>query len=754
MKELLIHIYRIMFIFLAVVSLQSCGGSDKSPVYTISANVSSVKFNTEFRNNPTETVKVDITFEGEGFLVGIPPGTRPVSWLSFRTENVTANSAEVYIEVENTENIITDLYTTKLRFSAGDITTKNLVHHDIDVSLLIWNQLSFGNTFGSDSIDSQTIEFSNKENAWAVSSDVEWLTTESTYDEETQKSSITITPTTTDFNSAGLYQANLIFSGPTGDSSYPVNLGLDNVYLYADLPVIAFTETGNIKATEQIITIGTNAPAGISTVNWQATTDAPWVTITPISNSNKIKITAVPSLAPNNEISTADIVIASLDENGVTPESVQVTLYKNELITQNTSISEISVNDNAMVASPSLPYIYLGVDNELRVYNQYTTELVATLIVAPAELSLESFIIRPDGQLLLAKAVETTVIEDEEGNSTETSETYRYKIDLEELTFVEIENADIQLQPIKFVRLHGRYFVVTQAFEFANEDLQVLFSDNLFVTRAVGVARQTNVLFALDATTSSFKRYTAKVNDYTAKKIGLTLTHLYRPENLSNTDTVFDFVVSDDEKNIYALSPTSEWISFDGENFSDHGLLNTGLSEKNITSTTLAINKNTNNRPHFVRVAQNQDFFVNIYNEQQLLAATVDLGPDFSINVALSSDNKRMFVKNQNDQEVEIITLSQFDVSAMHLSFTGLLANNSYEAQVVDISGIGENWQATTTTDWLDITQSNNDGLPQLTVNINSSGITTSGQQIGTITIDDPASGSSTVITIELTIEP
>ena len=354
---------------------------------------------------------------------------------------------------------------------------------------------------------------------------------------------------------------------------------------------------------------------------------------------------------------------------------------------------------------------------------------------------------------MLASAVETTIIEDEEGNTTETTETYRYKIDLSELTFVELENTDIQLDPIKFVRLHGRYFVVTQAFEFTTENLDVLFSDNLFSTCSVNVAQLTNTLFALDADTSNFKRYTTKLNDYTANILDLTLTHEYRPENLSNTDDIFNFVVSDDEKNIYAISPTSEWISFDGESFIDHGLLNTGLSEENINNTVVAINKSTNNRPHFVRIAQNNDFFVNIYNNQQRLTATIDLGINLSNTVALSSDNKRMFINAQNTQIVDIVTLSQFDVSPMNLSFSGALANNSYEAQVIEISGIDENWQTTTTASWLEISQLNNEGLSQLSVNIISADITTSGQQTCTIMIDDPASGTSTIITVELTIE-
>ena len=756
MKELLNHIYRVIFIFLTVAALQSCGGSGKKePIYTISADITAINFKTEIRNNTTESVKVAITFEGEGLLVGFSPNSTPIAWLSFRTENVTANSAEIFIDVVNAQNIMADLYTTQLRFSTGDIATRNLVHHDIDVSLLIWNQLTFGDTFGTDNIDSQTIEFSNKDNTWTVHTDVEWLTTETVYDEETQKSSITVTPviTETDFSTAGLYQANLIFTGPNGNNSQPVNLGLDNVYLYADTSAIAFTTTGNIKATEQIITVGTNAPAGISSINWQATTYTPWITITPIIDSNKIKISADTNLAPDNQISTANIIIAPLDESDIVSESIKVSLYKSELITENTSISEIAVNDNAMVTSPLLPYVYLGVDNELRVYNQYTAEIVATLTVAPTELLLENFVIHPNGKLLLASAVETTIIEDEEGNTTETTETYRYKIDLSELTFVELENTDIQLDPIKFVRLHGRYFVVTQAFEFTTENLDVLFSDNLFSTRSVNVAQLTNTLFALDVDTSNFKRYTTKLNDYTANILDLTLTHEYRPENLSNTDDIFNFVVSDDEKNIYAISPTSEWISFDGESFIDHGLLNTGLSEENINNTVVAINKSTNNRPHFVRIAQNNDFFVNIYNNQQRLTATIDLGINLSNTVALSSDNKRMFINAQNTQIVDIVTLSQFDVSPMNLSFSGALANNSYEAQVIEISGIDENWQATTTASWLEISQLNNEGLSQLSVNIISADITTSGQQTGTIMIDDPASGTSTIITVELTIE-
>ncbi|MFT5757160.1 MAG: hypothetical protein ACI9LM_001885 [Alteromonadaceae bacterium] len=757
MKEQATFIFRMLALLGIAIILQACGGSDKkAPTYSISANVSNVSFSNQFLTESTESIKISVNFEGNGLLVGYAPDVQQVGWLNFRTENVTATSADIYVDIVNANNITADLYNTKIRLSTGDVVTTTLVHHDIDVSLLIWKQLTFTDTFGVEVLASQSFEFSNENQLWSVSADVDWLTVETIFNSETQKSTVTLTPTVAALPASGLYQGNLVYSGRTGNSKQAIDLGLDNLHLYADKPVIAFTATKNIHATEQIITIATNS---LTPVNWTATTSTAWLSIIPIPDSNQIRVVANPELAANNVSSMGTIVIAAVDDDSVQPEIISVDLYKSELTTNNSVLSNIAINDNAMTISPKHPQLYLGVGNELRVYHQYSSELIATITVSPENTLLEQLIVHPQGNLLLAKAVETRITTDVDGIETEKVTIHRYKIDLSNYTVRKLENSDIQNEPIKFVRLKGRYFIITQAMEFADENLIRQFWDgsNAFFVRAVDVAQKTGRLFALDASTSEINRFTAKVNDFTTRKLTTEKTHSYRPERLADNDAIRDFFVTADEKSLYLYSPTSEWLSFNGTDFIDNGLL-----ETNNKISTIALNKSSNDRPHYIRIDQSTPetaalgIYVDVYDEQQTLSATIHTQGQVPSNSNISADDKKLVIQSTgltNGQQIELVNLSQFELSAERIAFEINWGNDKPASQDVTLSGIGENWQVSSNIAWLVITPSTIDGIDKVNLAIDMTTITTWGLYSGAVTVFDPASGTSSIISVDFAID-
>lgn len=754
-------IVQLIILAVFIITLQACGGSNnKTPKFSISADTTSVGISNEIFKESTTTIEVKINFQGNGLLVGFAPDTQPATWLNYRTGEVTSTSATLFIDVVNAQFLPVDLYETTLRLSTGDVTTNTLVNQDINISLLVWKLISFSDTFGTDSIANQTFEFSNADQKWTISSDVDWLNVANTFDSQTNKSTITVTPDLTKFSQAGLNQGNLIFKGKTGNTNFPVELGLDNVYLYADNANIAFSSTKNIDATQTTITISSNNPKNF---DWQAQTDSPWLTLIPIEGTNQLKITADANVAANNVLSTAEIIISPKPDpenpNASSPiinETVHVSLFKNDEVTTTQSISGITTNNNAVVTAPLKPYIYIGVANELRIYHQYTGTLISSTVIAPENTLLEQFIIHPNGNLLIAKADETVIDEnnlDADGNPIETIVTHRYKINLVDLNVAEITNASIQFEPVKFVRFAGRYFVVTQLLEYADENLQqlALNNKNAFFARGINMAPVAQSLFAFDPITEMFKRFTAKVNDFTVNKIVTTKTHEYKPENL--TDTISSFVVTNDEKNIYAISPTSEWISFDGNTFTDNGLL-----ESNTDIVTLAITLSNNNRPHYMRFdpANSADgFFINVYDQQQTLTAKLPIGGNQPSSIAISADNKRLILNDTNASNVEIVNLQQFNTSSTALSFTTTLgdSNASIATQTITLSGIDANWQASSNVPWLILTQSNNGEQSSIVASIDASTITTWGLLTGTINIYDPASNTNTLITVEFAVD-
>ena len=102
-----------------------------------------------------------------------------------------------------------------------------------------------------------------------------------------------------------------------------------------------------------------------------------------------------------------------------------------------------------------------------------TGELLTSLAVAPENTLLEQFIIHPNGSKLLTKAIETIINEDE----TTTEVVHRYDINLSDYSFTEITDPTIDFEPSRYVQFSGRYFIVTQALEFADDSLQLLFRE-------------------------------------------------------------------------------------------------------------------------------------------------------------------------------------------------------------------------------------------------------------------------------------
>jgi hypothetical protein len=655
MKVYFKNLSRIFTIFCITFLLSACGGSsDKSKNYIISTDVSTISFSNEILTEFQDSISVNVTFEGDGLLVGYAPDTQPVGWLAFRTENLTSNSATVHIDLAQADQINIGKYVTKLRFSTGELTDNSttLVHHDIDVSLLIWQAnintdlLSFRGTFGDTEIPSQTIAISSESNDWQLTSDVDWITFDVT--SGIGDATVNITPNISSFTSAQLSSGNIIITEvTTGDKKrIPIEIGLDNQYLYTSQASLAFTSTANISALEQILKVNTNSSAA---VNWQASSTATWLTLTKLEN-DFLKVTVDVSVMPVEAMSESSISVSAIENDAVISSTVPVSLFQNTEQTETKIITDITVNNDTMIAAPNMPYFYVGSTNKLHVYQQYSGELLHAIVIAPENTLLEQFIVHPDGSKLLAKAVETITNDD----GTTTDVVHRYNVNLSDYSFSEIETPTIEFEPSRYVQFAGRYFIVTQALEFADDSLQRLFRVPNLSTLAASVdqANETEALYTLDASVLPIKRYTAQVNDFTQDKIITLLTHEYKPELLAENDRVSGLVVNNNETALYINSPTSEHISFDGTTFTDNGLLTQAEG-----ATTLFVEKASNHLTYYVRFDPASGFTVNVYNQQSVLTSTINTQGQQPTSINISADNKRLLIDASLGTQIEIVTV-------------------------------------------------------------------------------------------------
>jgi hypothetical protein len=659
MKEPMRQLYKVILL-ITVFMLQACGSSEDKTVFSISADVSEVNFSNEFLQESTESIAINVSFVGDGVLVGFSPEAISAPWLEYRTENVTENSATVFIDVINAQFLLTDTYNTTLRLATSNEDSSKFAFHDIDISLLIWNlsvdteKVSYSGTFGDDTIPAQNISILTEEKEWTASTDVDWLSLDIT--SGIGETEIVVTPDISEFTEPGLQQGNIILTDiDSGEIKLvPVELALDNVYLLADQTAVALSSTNSVSTLEKTIAVGNSADL---VINWTASTDANWLTLTKVNNGQLI-ITADPSLASINNNSSAQVIISADSDIVAISETININFYNSIEDVDNKVITPLVINSSEIVTSPLKPVFYLGVGNELLTYHQYTGELESSVEISPEGTILEQFIMHPNGDYLLVQATETVTQEDE----TSTEVVHRYKVLLDDYSITEIIDTDIISEPIAIVRLSGRYFVITQAFEFADENLNVLFWDaaSAFLVSKVAVASKANTLFALDNSTASFKRYIPQVNDFGDNKVSVSLTHDYHPELLADGQLIFDFIVTSDEANIYTLSQSSEWISFDGDNFVDNGLL-----EANESVVTLSLVKNSNDQPNYFRFnsANELGFYLDVYDNQQTISSTTYTQGSQPANLRLSGDNQRLIIyidsssDDELDSQIELVTI-------------------------------------------------------------------------------------------------
>jgi hypothetical protein len=745
MKGQIKNMRLILVILFSLLFLQACGGSnDTTPTFTISASVSSVAFTHEFLQAQNHTITLDVTFDGDGLLLGFNPTAAPVTWLSYRIANLTDTSATIHIDVVNADRIPADLYGTTLRLSSGDTATTNLAHADINVSLLIWQALTYDDTYGVDAIASKNIALSSSADNLTLTSSVPWLSLEKSFTDGV--TTITATPDVSYFSKAGFYPTTIDITSPLGTTEYPVELSLDNIHLFADRATVSLAQTANISNSQTTLNINSNS---ILPWGWQATTDAAWLTLTPNADTNELTLVADSTALANNATTIAEITLSGNEQNTITTEIIQVSFYKSDLLSENNSLN-IVANADGVVTNPLLPQYYVATNNELHSYHLYTNELLSTTVIAPADTLLEQLIIHPDASMMLAKALETTIIDE---NTSETN-IHRYQINLSDMSVVELNDVGITNEPIKFIRLNGRYFVATTILEFADENLMRVGFDgpNAFFAQAFNVAEQNQTLFALDVSTSddlmSIKRLNVKVNDFGRNSITTEISHSYRPELLGENQQINDFYVTADEKNIYTISPTSEWISFDGTTFIDNGVLNS-----NATITNLTLAHSANDRPHYVRFDSEVGFKIDVYNEQQALADSIELGANQPAKMLIANGDNRAVLTSTSADSIDVITLSQISSSFETLAFNTTFGDSAIAKQTLTLSNISVNWQATASAPWLILTPQSDDNGERILIDIDVSLITGWGLMTARISIYDPASGSTKVITVDLAVD-
>jgi hypothetical protein len=187
--------------------------------------------------------------------------------------------------------------------------------------------------------------------------------------------------------------------------SVPVTVRLDQHKLIPSEVGLAFTQTPAWSRLSKTLTVRDNM--NLSTP-WTATSDQPWLTVTPSGNAGQaLKITANPTGLSTDVVRTATVTLKSTDATVATPEKIRVGLWVGSGNPGGTMTLSRNVAER-FVLDPIRPLMYTTVDGEkdLVAYNLYTGKEVSRLngvldgVASGLPLGNPSGAVSPDGSRL------------------------------------------------------------------------------------------------------------------------------------------------------------------------------------------------------------------------------------------------------------------------------------------------------------------------------------------------------------------
>jgi len=280
------------------------------------------------------------------------------------------------------------------------------------------------------------------------------------------------------------------------------------------------------------------------------------------------------------------------------------------------------------VLDPLRPYLYIAQGDAISVYNIMSGAIIKTISSPLIGLNLTNLVIHPDGSLLLASNLETYL----DGQDVEQTRVNHYQVSLPDFTIEQLDQEKVTIvnRPEAIVMVSGKPVVITQAQEVADMSLTRHYVDNqnAFFSATVNDVKTNDLVQIFDATSSSIKQYQLSYNAYASQTTAIDSSTSY--ENALFGDSMTSMTSNNDGSIIYTANINSEWSTYDGELFSDQGLLH-----NEPILGTFAIHTDSTNNSYFYRFNSTSGFTFSKYNEnQQLLWETIHTNGSTDIYIA------------------------------------------------------------------------------------------------------------------------
>lgn len=389
----------------------SGGGSGNSAQYSITLSQSSLELSAAYEPWGYISQDIDVTYRGDGVIVGTPPGTMLPSWLSISDGVPTGSGRARFSVAANTYGLSLGTYRTTLRFITGSEDGKNIVYKDISIVLTIQDKISvdqqeiYLNQLSPTEISANasfSINTISQQLGWNIKSNADWLSFSSTSGNGSRLINAAVNSSALP---AGIYTAEVtVVAANQTEANISVTLNVEPRNVYAQRRAIALAATEN--TTRLIGSIIMVDLGGFSQPGWQVEPSEDWLSVDHI-DGNVINIIADPT-GLDDGVHYARINVSSTIENIESAENINVALFKAGDASAEGRIFQINTNldyygsDIVTAVDPLRPYLYLfDITMGIRRANVHTGEVDSPFPAVDGHY-FSSMTVSSDGKILYA----------------------------------------------------------------------------------------------------------------------------------------------------------------------------------------------------------------------------------------------------------------------------------------------------------------------------------------------------------------
>lgn len=413
-----VHMLLLLMLGLLGISMAGCGGGgggggnggggSSSGGYNVQLSTNSISFDYGLNTSVPAAQVMTASFNGDGLVIGIPPGVPYPAWLNVVLVDPVDNTSPVDVRLSVNTALLTTIGTrqTTVRFATGNASGTEVVYKDLSVRCTVTErieldatQLDFNHTNGAANPDTQAVQVSGNSLDWSAAASESWVTLDTT--SGTTPSVINIGVDAGGL-AAGIHSATVTVTNTSthADETLQVNVTVEPHKLFVGDNGVALSSFPTARSMlSHDVMVSENA--GVAT-GWTAVSDSAWLTATGSGVTDGwLTLTADPAGLQTDTVHYATVTVTSSDATIANTEAIQIGFYVSE---DDPTASQVDRAAYYMVSDPIRPYVYVtysghlsSASNVLDIYNVYNGLNVGSITTG---LELRGMTISSDGQTL------------------------------------------------------------------------------------------------------------------------------------------------------------------------------------------------------------------------------------------------------------------------------------------------------------------------------------------------------------------